>query len=187
MLPWSATQTTCGLRGRSGGVYFYTNAGLTSGSYLAAGANSWNSISDRATKENFTPADSQAILETLASLPLQEYNLKSQDNSIRHVGLVAQDFATFGYGESDKAINMEDADGVALAAIQALYAENQALKAENTSQQHQIDAFEARLTELEMTSYATANPRTWQVGLLSGLGLLVVGLAWVARCGGKIQ
>jgi hypothetical protein len=171
----------------SGGVYFYTSAGFTSGVYVAAGGSSWNSISDRATKENFFPADNQAILETLASLPLQEYNLKSQDDSIRHVGLVAQDFATFGYGESDKAINMEDADGVALAAIQALYAENQALKAENTSQQQQIDAFEARLAVLETTSHGTANPRTWQVGLLSSLGLLVVGLAWVAHRGGKAQ
>ena len=133
----------------SGGVYFYTSAGFTSGSYLAAGGNSWNSVSDRATKENFSPADGQAILDTLATLPIQEYNLKSQDDSIRHVGLVAQDFAAFGYGESEKAINLEDADGVAMAAIQALYAQNQALEAQVGSLQQENADMEARLTALE--------------------------------------
>ena len=106
----------------SGGVYFYTNSGLTSGVYVASGGNSWNSISDRATKENLIPVNGQTILEKLAALTIQEYNLKSQASVIRHIGPVAQDFsAVFGYGESDRAINMEDADGVALAAIQGLY------------------------------------------------------------------
>ena len=126
----------------SGGVYFYTAAGLTTGVYVSAGGNSWNGVSDRATKDNFVPADGRAILEKLASLPIQQYNLKSQDPAIRHIGLVAQDFSTFGYGESDKAINMQDADGVAMAAIQGLYAENQALKA-------QVSDLEARMAALE--------------------------------------
>jgi hypothetical protein len=174
----------------SGGVYFYTNANFQSGVYVAAGGSSWNSISDRATKENFSPADGQAILETLASLPVREYNLKSQEDSIRHVGLVAQDFAQFGYGESDKAINMEDADGVALAAIQALYAQNQALTAENADQQAQIDALEVRLAALEAASTGTAQvpqPDATRGRSPAGLGLLPVGLAavgcgaWAAR------
>jgi hypothetical protein len=150
----SAADITCDNDNRwvaraSGGVYFYTDSSLTTGSYLAAGGTSWQVISDRATKENFSPADGQAILETLASLPVQEYNLKSQNDSIRHVGLVAQDFAAFGYGESDEAINLEDADGVALAAIQGLYAENQALKAEVAAQQQQLDEVTTRLAALE--------------------------------------
>jgi hypothetical protein len=161
----------------SGGVYFYTNAGLTSGSYLAAGGTSWNVISDRATKEHFAPVDGRAILETLASLPVQEYNLKTQDGSIRHVGLVAQDFAKFGFGESDKAINMEDADGVALAAIQALYAENQALKA-------QVAGLDARLSALEAAGGAAQSAQSPSsvrpLWLLAG-GLVVVGGTWAAR------
>jgi len=72
--------------------------------------------------------DKQVLLEALARLRVRDYNLKSQDASIRHIGPVAQDFhSTFGFGESNTAINMEDADGVALAAIQALYEQNQAL------------------------------------------------------------
>jgi len=169
----------------SGGVWFYTNSSLTSGVVAYAGSNSWSGVSDRAVKENFTPADGQAILEKLASLPIQEYNLKSQDGSIRHIGLVAQDFATLGYGESDKTINMQDADGVAMASIQALYAENQnltaeneALRAENAAQQTQIDAMEARLTALEQAvaggKPAPAEGRLPVPWLLAG-GLVVAG------------
>jgi hypothetical protein len=141
----------------SGGVYFYTNASYSSGVYVAAGGSSWNVISDRATKENFTPVDGLAVLEKLAVLPVQEYNLKSQDPSVRHVGPVAQDFyAAFGYGESDRAINMEDAEGVALAAIQGLYELVQekdgqitALEAEVSTLHQQNTDLEARVAALE--------------------------------------
>ena len=174
----------------SGGVYFYTNSGLTSGVYVAAGGNSWNSISDQATKENFTPVDGQAILEQLADVPIQEYKLKSQEESIRHVGPVAQDFyAAFGYGESDLAINMEDADGVALVAIQGLYELSReqavrlkALKAENAAQQAQIDALVARIDALEAADAQTTTAmRPFQIELLSGISLIGLGLVWLAR------
>ena len=174
----------------SGGVWFLTNPQQDTGAYLSAGGNSWNQVSDRATKENLSPADGQAILEKLASLPVLEYNLKSQDPSIRHVGLVAQDFATFGYGESDTAINVQDADGVAMAAIQALYAQNQALQAESDAQQEQIDTLEARLAALETVSESgsssgpVSRSSPWPAGLLPAAGLLAVGLAWFARRGG---
>jgi len=132
-----------------GGVYFYTDSGLTSGVYVAAGGTSWNAISDRAIKEDFRPVDRRAILDTLAGLPVWEYRLKSQDGSIRHVGPVAQDFAAFGYGESDKAINMEDAHGVALAAIQGLYEIVQEKDAEIAAQKEQIAELTARLERIE--------------------------------------
>jgi hypothetical protein len=163
-----------------GGYYLHSNAALTSGVYVAAGGNSWNSISDRATKENLIPVDSQAILEKLAAMPLQEYNLKSQDADIRHIGPVAQDFhAAFGYGESELAINMEDADGVAMAAIQGLYERVQALEAENA----QLDA---RLVDLESAG-TVSSPAFWPAsGLLLG-GMVVVGamVAQRRRSGGR--
>jgi hypothetical protein len=174
----------------SGGVYFYTNPGLTSGVYVAAGGNSWNAISDRMTKENFIPVAGQAILEQLAAMPIQEYNLKSQDDSIRHVGPVAQDFfAAFGYGESDRAINMEDADGIALAAIQGLYELNreraahiEVLEAQIAAQQTQIEGLAARLDVLEATdAQATTAPHPLRIGLLPGLSLVGLGLVWLAR------
>jgi hypothetical protein len=114
-----------------GGVYFYTNLGMTTGSYLSAGGSSWNAVSDSMTKENFRPVDKKVLLEALARMRVRDYNLKSQDASIRHIGPVAQDFHNaFGFGESNTAINMEDADGVLLAAVQALYEQNQVQQAE---------------------------------------------------------
>jgi hypothetical protein len=94
----------------------------------------------------------QALLDTLAGIPVREYSLKSQDASIRHIGPVAQDFAALGYGESATAINMQDADGVALAAIQALYTLNRELQAENAALQARIAALDARLTALEQAA-----------------------------------
>jgi hypothetical protein len=171
---YTSGEVSCNVNNRwvaraSGGVWFYTNSTLSSGVYVSPGGTSWNSISDRATKENFSPVDSQALLETLASLPVQEYNLKSQDPAIRHVGLVAQDFAAFGYGESDLAINMQDADGVALAAIQGLYEQIQALEAEN-------DELAARLAALEAGQGAGGSPARLPSGwLLLGGGVVAVG------------
>jgi hypothetical protein len=140
----------------SGGVYFYTNAALNSGVYVAAGGNAWNAISDRATKENFAHVDTRGILERVAGLPVQTYNLKSQDPAIRHLGPVAQDFsAAFGFGESNTAINMEDADGVALAAIQGLYeivcekdAEIETLRKQNGQLEARLAAVERSLAQM---------------------------------------
>jgi hypothetical protein len=50
------------------------------------------------------------------------WNYKAQNPSIRHVGPVAQDFAkAFHFGEDNKHISTVDAEGVNLAATQALY------------------------------------------------------------------
>ena len=55
-------------------------------------------------------------------MPLSTWNYKAQDDSIRHMGPMAQDFhAAFGLGVSDKLIDTVDTDGVALAAIQGLH------------------------------------------------------------------
>jgi hypothetical protein len=107
----------------SGGVYFYTNSGLTSGVYVPAGGNAWSTVSDRAAKHNFKDIDGKEVLTRLASIPLQSWSYKSEDPSIRHIGPVAQDFhAAFGLGESKLHISTIDADGIALAAIQGVYA-----------------------------------------------------------------
>lgn len=132
----------------SGGVYFYTESGLNAGVFVAAGGNSWNSISDRATKEKFEPVDGVEVLERLAAMPVAKYKLKSQDDSIRHIGPVAQDFAVFGYGETDKAINMEDADGVAFAAIQGLYKIVREKDAELITLKARLAAVEAVVSKL---------------------------------------
>jgi len=90
----------------------------------------------------------------VANLPLATWNYKSQDDSIRHIGPMAQDFkAAIGLGKEDTHITTIDADGVALAAIQGMHAELQAQKARTAKilrrKNAQIDALEKRIARLE--------------------------------------
>jgi hypothetical protein len=144
-----------------GGVQFVTavnpSGGATAGVRLLSGSSSWDTISDRNAKTAFAPIDHQTILERVAGLPIASWQYRSQDASIRHIGPMAQDFyAAFGLGTGDTTINTVDADGVALAAIQGLHAQNQEqaehiadLEAENADLQTQVDDLEARLSALE--------------------------------------
>lgn len=182
----------------SGGVYFYTNSGLSSGVYVPAGDSAWSSVSDRNLKDNVAAVDGQEVLARLAQVPITTWNYKSQDAAIRHMGPMAQDFyGAFGLGEDDTHISTVDADGVALAAIQGLYAENQALKAENADQQAQIATLQqqnadmdARITVLEQAvgvgQPAQAHSGTPVPWLLAG-GLVIAGgtlAGWRRRPGG---
>ena len=113
----------------SGGYRLFSNGGMTQGAELPANATTWSGLSDRNAKENFEDVDKADILEKLGELPLTAWNYKADPEKRRYVGPVAQDFhAAFGLG-NDTTINTLDADGVALAAIQALYRENRELKA----------------------------------------------------------
>jgi len=106
----------------SGGTSIYSDSGLTAGVTLAAGGSAWAAVSDRNLKENFAEVDTRAVLDRLAETPITTWNYKSQDDSIRHMGPMGQDFrAAFGIGEEETRITTIDADGVALAAIQGLY------------------------------------------------------------------
>lgn len=113
------------------------------GAELPAGSGSWSSLSDREVKANMAPANTSLILSLLAELPVSTWSYAGQDSSVRHIGPMAQDFhAAFGVGEDDRHISTVDADGVALAAIQALYR----LVKERDAQ---IAALEARVAALE--------------------------------------
>ena len=131
----------------SGGYRLFSNSGATAGVSLAAGGGAWTTISDRHAKENFVPVDPRRVLEKVAVLPIAEWNYKSQDARIRHLGPTAQDFrAAFGLGESDTGITTVDADGVALAAIQGL---NQKLEARSQELEAENAELKARLERLE--------------------------------------
>jgi len=124
-----------------GGTWFFSNAGMTTGAYLAAGSNSWASACDSANKEDFRAVNRHELLERVAALRVRDYKMKDQSDGIRHIGPVAQDFhSAFGYGENNTSINLSDMDGIALAAIQALYADNQQLRQE-------LEALKAELAE----------------------------------------
>jgi hypothetical protein len=128
----------------SGGVYFFTNSAMTSGVYVAAGGNAWSAVCDRNMKENFKPVDGAEVLAKLSHMPITTWNYKSQDKSIRHIGPMAQDFASFGVGEDDKHITTIDADGIALAAIQELNKKLDRLEAENRELRRRLELLERR-------------------------------------------
>lgn len=123
-----------------------TTSGLTvNGTFVSA--------SDRNLKENFSAVDSQAVLEKVGALPIQNWNYKA-DAATRHIGPMAQDFySAFGVGPDDRHIAVVDEGGVALAAIQGLNekleARSQKLEAENAELKRQNEAMEQKLDALQ--------------------------------------
>lgn len=112
-----------------GGTRIYSNSALSAGVTLAAGASAWASVSDSALKRNIREVDYQDVLEKLNELPISQWSYEAQDESIEHIGPMAQDFyRLFGLGEDDRHISTLDPDGISLAAIKALYNENKELK-----------------------------------------------------------
>jgi len=78
------------------------------------------------------------VLAKVAALPISEWSYNSE-RGVRHVGPMAQDFyAAFRVGEDDRHITSIDEDGVALAAIKALHAENVSLQAGRASMHAEI-------------------------------------------------
>jgi hypothetical protein len=130
-----------------GGFTRFSATGGSSGVILAPGSGSWSSFSDRNAKANFLSIDPHAVLEKIAAMPISTWNYKTQDDSIRHLGSTAQDFhEAFRLGEDDKHIYTVDAQGVALAGVQALYAEFKRTLAEKD---REIEALRARVERLE--------------------------------------
>ncbi|MBL8521216.1 MAG: tail fiber domain-containing protein [Betaproteobacteria bacterium] len=106
----------------TGGTYFYSNAAFTTGCSIVAGGGAWSCTSARETKRDFVALDGLDILARVAALPMTSWRYKSEESKARHIGPMAEDFrAAFGLGDSDKSINVFDASGVALAAIQGLH------------------------------------------------------------------
>ena len=140
-----------------GGTYFYTSSDLSTGVSLSAGSGTWASVSDAATKENFRVVDGEAVLAQIADMPIPEWNYRTQDASIRHLGPVAQDFhAAFGLGENNTTISVVDADGVNMLAIQALVertdelqSDYEALRATNAQLREEIADTQERLADTE--------------------------------------
>jgi hypothetical protein len=96
-------------------------------------------ISDREMKSQFASVDPSQVLDKLVSLPISTWVYKTEASEARHIGPMAQDFmATFGVGSSDRTILQVDADGVALASIQALHARLARLEQRNAELERQV-------------------------------------------------
>ncbi len=110
----------------TGGVRLVTgidsSGAALSGVRLTAGSGSWETLSDYNAKAGLARVDGQDILQHLMQVPIDTWYYRTQDPSIRHIGPMAQDFsAAFSVGDDPHYISTVDADGVALASIQALY------------------------------------------------------------------
>lgn len=134
-----------------GGIKFYTSQNLSSGVEVAPGGGAWSSISDRNRKQHFAAVDGEALLARLRALPVTTWSYKTQDDGIRHMGPMAQDFyAAFGLGEDSLLINSVDIDGVVMAGVQALEARTAQLHAENEALRAELAALRALLDERDV-------------------------------------
>jgi len=135
-----------------GGVRFQTGAtnGVAAGVKISPGSGTWETLSDRNAKANFKPVSSREVLAKVAALPLATWSYTTEDENVRHIGPVAQDFhAAFAVGSSDRTITTVDADGVALAAIQGLHELVKEKDAALREQQKTVNELSARLQALE--------------------------------------
>lgn len=112
--------------------------------------------SDRNQKEHFAAVDVQEVLTKVATLPIEKWNYKDQNPTIRHIGPMAQDFAAaFKVGEDDRFIEVVDANGVALAAIQGLYKLLQDKDAEFSAMRAELDELKQQMLESKVQTSIT--------------------------------
>ncbi len=134
----------------AGGTVIYSESTATTGVELAAGDGGWSTISDRNKKENFQSLDGEETLLKISEIPVQSWNYKSQDPSIRHIGPVAQDFfEAFSTGKDNLTISTIDIDGVNMLAIQALEKRTRILSEENEQLKETIEQLKNNEKELE--------------------------------------
>jgi hypothetical protein len=119
---------------------------MSNGAALTAGG-VWANASDRNLKTGFQAINSAAVLRDLSAMPISTWSYKSEGDTVRHLGPTAQDFAAaFHLGQDDKHITTLDESGVALAAIQELYRENQEVYRENQELKQRLAVLEARIS-----------------------------------------
>ncbi|HKG11840.1 MAG TPA: tail fiber domain-containing protein, partial [Pyrinomonadaceae bacterium] len=137
----------------TGGFRFRTNLTGTTGCNLPAGSGVFNCTSSRTTKENFSAVDGEDILTRLRKVPVSTWNYITEGQQSRHLGPMAEDFyGAFKLGTTDKAIGIQDAVGVSLAAVKALDARTLELeqKTEEVEQlRTKVNTLEQRLAALE--------------------------------------
>jgi hypothetical protein len=109
--------------------------------------------SDRSLKTSISAVNPRSILDKLASVPVQSWRYKTEPETVRHIGPMAQDFrAAFGLGESGRTLNTVDAQGVTMASVQALYQMMLEKEGRIERQERRIERLEAQLRRLRHAS-----------------------------------
>lgn len=126
------------------------NGDPTSAVVLLPGSGSWETLSSRDTKTHFESVRSDEILHRVIELPLYTWSYRGDPISALHIGPTAEDFrAQFRLGSSASTIATVDADGVALAAIQAAGRQIQSQQAQLSQQEQRLKQIEDDLLELQ--------------------------------------
>ena len=117
--------------------------------YLSNGG-TWTNVSDVNRKHGFAAVYGEDVLARLRRMPIRTWTYNSDASGVRHLGPTAQDFhAAFGLnGADDTHIATVDADGVALAAAQALDARTRSQAETIAAQQRTIAAQGREIAEL---------------------------------------
>jgi hypothetical protein len=131
-----------------------TMIATSTGAFLSSGG-TWTNSSDVNRKHRFATVAGEDVLARLRTMPIGTWSYRAEDDDIRHLGPTAQNFrAAFGLGSNETTIATVDADGVALAAAQALerrtaaHAEEiRALREENAALRARLDRLEAALAK----------------------------------------
>lgn len=143
----------------TGGYRLFTNSGLSTGMTLAAGDNSWASVSDKNLKTNILDLDYKIIMDKLSNLEISTWNYIFSNDNKRNYGPMAQDFyKLFGkddLGEfgNDKEIISNHITNVGLAGLKGLmikYNEtNQKLKDLQDDQNEILNEIDEMILEIE--------------------------------------
>jgi len=134
----------------AGGVRLRTNATLTTGCNLPAGSGVFSCSSSRDLKENFRSLNGEDVLKKLRAVPVTKWNYIAEGPKVSHIGPMAQDwYKAFQVGTDNTSIGLLDANGVAIAGVQALDKRTEEMKAELKQKDAKIADLEARIARLE--------------------------------------
>ena len=120
----------------------------STGAHLTAGG-AWTDSSDANLKRDFEVVSPRSVLARVRRLPVRSWSYIAEPGA-RHLGPTAQDFyAAFGLGADDRHIAALDANGVALAAIKRLAADNRRLRGAFATERRRRARLAGRLGRLE--------------------------------------
>ena len=106
--------------------------------------------SDRNEKKNIRLVDPQQVLSKVASLPISSWTYNDDQDDVRHLGPMAQDFRlAFGLGENATSISTLDTSGVALSAVQGLHQRLQAKDKQISELNERLDETTADLASMQ--------------------------------------
>jgi hypothetical protein len=131
----------------------------STGAHLTTGG-TWVNSSDVNSKEHFASVNGEDVLDKLATLSIQSWNYRDEDSTVRHIGPTAQDFrSAYGLGASETTIATVDADGITLAAAQALGRRTREQAGEIADLRERLREQAAALEELRSALTASRNER----------------------------